>query len=1056
MPHIARRHPPSLSHHLPRYTSGERGPYIAAPWAAARLGRRVFVHKAEYTSWVLADWDLAGRHFPANVARRVADADAARDLSTVGRVRCIAWKEFTVALNAGTGADVVSLSVKRKRAADIILPHEVDERVDDAQPTFRRCTPTERTRLARDQRTFSIADWLVNGTDGASRNICISRVTVSRPKERNAVSRLQLLRSPEAKKAQSIKPLLKRLAADLAALQDVIPSFLVHSQQLVEALGSSSFVDDLDDTLAEPASSSRSPSKRATPYNMQRRPAIKPSLSRSASRDASSDVIAQLASMSVVGAVHPVQLVDALDIASQVTELPPRTQLVDHTLPGIPTSIIPSTPQTDVSSFDRSDSSEVTVVATDVEKSSDMEGVEFTTCERVVPLYAMREPRPLVEMDDFDEEDGGDEQPRLLQCRRAALADTTNGYGSWSVENLKRIIDSEEAILADAEDILWDVRLTFGMAALTLNELPLHQPFRWAARGAVATVEKAPSVPIEISASLTTTPPGSPSPLRLTTDATQSQCQPLSMTPGSPVALAPPVIPHAASCTGIVVPPVDRLSTAYEVLELDTPAAPHKLISTTPPGSPSPASVRPRMPATPSPAGCADDTVDLGCSFKIEPLGLPRRTPVPCVRALPEPLPPWYLVPTPLPPRCSRFATGMDSMKLDRKEGFGGDDSYSVEDEDEESISGEAQEHDTNKSRCTEAEVEVMEEADESELANSLYGADVSGDISAALASSTGSPWIPTRMSSSPAGISQQSPLYKDEDSLLFLADGVDSSAEIHLPGSLSTEHSPRDQLRFSQWEWDRQFNPEDQPPVDENEWNLHAPPVESLDTWASPALRSPKGAAQSPVDDLAAQFLDLVRLDSLQDAVAVPEAQPEVSQVPDVLGVQPTLPHNARSSRSKWSSSSRRRPVAEDFFGPSQSLSDSVSVPDGLQRHAGRGGPSVIPYNIHGRNLRHIPINISQSEDSLINNTPCQQKGKMRAEPLAGKEMKERRRAREWTCLRAGKENSSVGLPSSIFITAATLMMASYYDRPWARALELHRRQQRPAGAGLGITWTL
>ncbi|KAH9942549.1 hypothetical protein B0H21DRAFT_523207 [Amylocystis lapponica] len=992
MPHIARRHPPSLSHHLPRYISGERGPYIAAPWAAARLGRRVFVHKAEYTSWVLADWDLAGRHFPANVARRVADADAARDLSTVGRVRCIAWKEFTVALNAGTGADVVSLSVKRKRAADIILPHEVDERVDDAQPTFRKCTPTERTRLVRDQRTINIADWLANGTDSASRNIGISRVTVSRPKERDAVSRLQLLRSPEAKKAQSIKPLLKRLAADLAALQDVIPSFLVHSQQLVEALCSSSLVDDLDDTLAEPASSSRPPSKRATPYNMQRRPAIESSLFRSASRDVNSDAIAQPASISisVVGAIH-------LDTAS--------------------------TPQKDMSGFDRSGSSEATVVATDgeesVEKSSDMEGVELTKCEmvvheRVVPLYAMREPRPLVEMDDFDEEDGGDEQPRLLQSRRAALADTTNGYGSWSVENLKRIIDSEEAILADAEDILWDVRLTFGMAALTLNEWPLHQPFRWAARGAVATVEKAPSVPVEISASLTTTPPGSPSPLRLTTDATQSQCQPFWATPpGSPVALAPPVIPHVASCTGIDVPPADRLSTAYEVLELDIPAALQELISTTPPGSPSPASVLPRIPATPSPAGCADDTADLGCSFKIEPLGLPRRTPVPCVRALPEPLPPWYLVPTPLPPRCSRFATGMDSMKLDRKEVFGGDDSYSVEDEDEDeqSISGEAQEQDINKSCCTEAEeVEEVEEADETEVANYLYGANVSGDISAALASSTGSPWIPTRMPSSPAGISQQSPLYKDEDSLLFLADGVDSSAEIRLPGSLSTEHSPRDQLRFSQWEWDRQFNPEDQPPVDDNEWDLHAPPVESPDTWASPALRSPKGAAQSPVDDLAAQFLDLVRLDSLQDAVAVPEAQPEVSRAPDVLGVQPTLPHDARSSRSKWSSSSRRRPVAEDFFGPSQSLSDSISIPDELQRHAGRGGPSVIPYNIHGRNLRHILINISQSEDSLINNTPCQQKGKMRAEPLAGKELKERRRAREWTCLRAGKENSSVG----------------------------------------------
>ncbi|KAI0326883.1 hypothetical protein GY45DRAFT_53316 [Cubamyces sp. BRFM 1775] len=61
---------------MEHYPWGPHGPYIASPWAAARLGKRVFASKAEYRKLVLKDYKPYGRHHPAAVAARIAARQA--------------------------------------------------------------------------------------------------------------------------------------------------------------------------------------------------------------------------------------------------------------------------------------------------------------------------------------------------------------------------------------------------------------------------------------------------------------------------------------------------------------------------------------------------------------------------------------------------------------------------------------------------------------------------------------------------------------------------------------------------------------------------------------------------------------------------------------------------------------------------------------------------------------------------------------------------------------------------------------------------------------------
>ncbi|KAH9890073.1 hypothetical protein C8Q73DRAFT_149816 [Cubamyces lactineus] len=69
---------------IEQYPWGPHGPYIAPPWAAARLGKRVFASKAEYRKLVLKDYKPFGRHHPAAVAARIAtrEATAAMDVDS--------------------------------------------------------------------------------------------------------------------------------------------------------------------------------------------------------------------------------------------------------------------------------------------------------------------------------------------------------------------------------------------------------------------------------------------------------------------------------------------------------------------------------------------------------------------------------------------------------------------------------------------------------------------------------------------------------------------------------------------------------------------------------------------------------------------------------------------------------------------------------------------------------------------------------------------------------------------------------------------------------------
>lgn len=73
------------------YPLGVHGPYLASPWAAARLGQRVFTTKAEYQWRVREDYDPAGRHRLAAVAARIAEREAADALQASTRYRQAIW-----------------------------------------------------------------------------------------------------------------------------------------------------------------------------------------------------------------------------------------------------------------------------------------------------------------------------------------------------------------------------------------------------------------------------------------------------------------------------------------------------------------------------------------------------------------------------------------------------------------------------------------------------------------------------------------------------------------------------------------------------------------------------------------------------------------------------------------------------------------------------------------------------------------------------------------------------------------------------------------------------
>lgn len=73
------------------YPHGLHGPYVASPWAAARLGKRIFASRAEYHLWVRADYAPTGHHHPAAVAARIAEREARVALENAARWRQAVW-----------------------------------------------------------------------------------------------------------------------------------------------------------------------------------------------------------------------------------------------------------------------------------------------------------------------------------------------------------------------------------------------------------------------------------------------------------------------------------------------------------------------------------------------------------------------------------------------------------------------------------------------------------------------------------------------------------------------------------------------------------------------------------------------------------------------------------------------------------------------------------------------------------------------------------------------------------------------------------------------------
>ncbi|GBE83035.1 hypothetical protein SCP_0500780 [Sparassis crispa] len=143
---------------LPRITrihsfKGTKGPYLAEEWAARRLGRRIFPSHHDYTKAVLKDYDAGGRHHPACVAARTADARSRRVLDSVSVARHLAMGEFAV----------VGIDDNRHTLVDIgCLLHVVPQPpvLEDVHRTFRRCTDFERARLSSVEGTFNLEQWM--------------------------------------------------------------------------------------------------------------------------------------------------------------------------------------------------------------------------------------------------------------------------------------------------------------------------------------------------------------------------------------------------------------------------------------------------------------------------------------------------------------------------------------------------------------------------------------------------------------------------------------------------------------------------------------------------------------------------------------------------------------------------------------------------------------------------------------------------------------------------------------------------------------------------------
>ncbi|KAL6308276.1 hypothetical protein BKA93DRAFT_558080 [Sparassis latifolia] len=118
--------------------------YIAAAWAAARLGRSIFPSKEHYTVAVLSDFDGSGRHHPRH-----------RGLGTVPVARHTAMGEVGT-LVSGFRDELVSLG-KRRHVPDIFPDLDAD-----VNPTFKRFTEEDRARHASQMGVFSV-DNLVSG-----------------------------------------------------------------------------------------------------------------------------------------------------------------------------------------------------------------------------------------------------------------------------------------------------------------------------------------------------------------------------------------------------------------------------------------------------------------------------------------------------------------------------------------------------------------------------------------------------------------------------------------------------------------------------------------------------------------------------------------------------------------------------------------------------------------------------------------------------------------------------------------------------------------------------
>ncbi|KAI0953529.1 hypothetical protein AcW1_007724 [Taiwanofungus camphoratus] len=156
------------TNYLKSYPLGLRHCFVASPSAGKRLGRRLFSSKAEYTQYVLADYDPTGRHRPADFARRVdrrvAEERAALSLELVHTIRRAALGEVTLGLPFDEDAylSVTALrSVKRKRAPDVIYFNYQEHELGYGQPTFKRRTQIGRDRLVSDTQVVNIADWSV-------------------------------------------------------------------------------------------------------------------------------------------------------------------------------------------------------------------------------------------------------------------------------------------------------------------------------------------------------------------------------------------------------------------------------------------------------------------------------------------------------------------------------------------------------------------------------------------------------------------------------------------------------------------------------------------------------------------------------------------------------------------------------------------------------------------------------------------------------------------------------------------------------------------------------